>query len=59
MNACGSQKQRFVSKADASEKAREIARCGKRRHRPYFCEPCGAWHLTTMNKRQQKAKGWR
>lgn len=53
---CG--KRAFASRAEANEHARVIAKAplthygpkggGSRGTRPYLCEDCGSWHLTSQ-----------
>jgi hypothetical protein len=62
---CG--KLAFTSRAHAKEHARGISKAprtqegrgGARMTRPYRCDGCGLWHLTSQTKREQRQKGRR
>ena len=61
-HTCRSQKMPFPSKEAANEFLRKERRDGhsylteRRKLRAYECPFCGQWHLTSMNKKESRAK---
>jgi len=51
------EKKPFDSQGQAKKAAKDFARMrGSSKQRPYFCENCHAWHLTTQDPENRKKR---